>query len=171
MNGKTFLALLVGAALGAAGAWYYFNKRYLCDDPEPIDEEQPDLKSKVTREPIVRDEAPDDGEDGKIEYNKVVKQYIADEDNEKGPYVISREEFNDGTMPCHVTYSYFEDGILTDEYNDIVDDADEALGEEFVNHFDEDLVYIRNEQRKCDYEILREGITYHEPPDEEDKEG
>lgn len=171
MNGKTFMAFVAGALIGVAGSWYYFKKRYLFDDPEPIEEEQPDLKKKITREP--KEEATNEklkSENGITEYSKAVKQYTADKEDEKGPYIISREEFNDGTMPCHVTYSYFEDGILTDEYNDIVEDADEALGEEFVKHFDEDLVYVRNEKRKCDYEILREGFTYHEPPDEEDEE-
>lgn len=171
MNGKTLFAFVTGAALGAIGAWYYFNKKYICDDPEPIEEEQPDLKSKITRHPIEDETEESTEKDDKTSYNKVAKQYSADAE-EKGPYIIEREEFNDGTVPFHCTYSYFEDGILTDEYNAIVDDAEvkEALGEDFVNHFDEDLVYVRNEKRKCDYEILREGFTYHEPPDDEEEE-
>lgn len=165
MNGKTFLAFVTGAAIGAIGAWYYFNKRYFGPVEEP-EEEQPDLP-KVTREP--KEEETDEA--ARIEYQKVAAQYADDEEKprKKEPYVIPREDFNDGTMEFAVTYSYFEDGILTNEMNEVLDDEDvrEAIGEDFVNHFDEDLVYIRNEHRHCDYEILREGITYNEPPEEE----
>jgi hypothetical protein len=162
MNGKTFFAFLIGAAIGAVGSWVYLNKKYFGPVDEP-EEEQPDLP-KITREPM-------NPEETEIEYQKVAAQYTDDEDEprKKEPYIISREEFNDGAMEFAVTYSYFEDGILTDEMNEVLDDEDvrEAIGEDFVNHFDEDLVYIRNESRHCDYEILREGITYNEPPEEE----
>ena len=164
MNGKTVFAFVVGAVAGAVGAWYYLNKLYFSDVEEP-EEEQPDIKREVTAEP--EDETD---EAARIEYQKVSSQYNCEEEKKKGPYMIDRDEFGDGTMPTTVTYSYFEDGILTDEYNQIVDDADvkEAIGEDFVNHFgDEDLAYVRNESRHCDYEILREGITYYEPPEEE----
>lgn len=167
MNGKTLFAFVVGAAIGAAGAYVYFNKKYFGPIPE-VEEEQPPIKSdgtlEVESEPDTAEKKPSD----KVEYQKIAKQYT-EEPEKKGPYVINREEFNDGTVQLTATYSYFEDGILTDEYNEVLDDADvkEALGEDFVEHFEEDLVYIRNEQRNCDYEILREGITYHEPPEEE----
>lgn len=170
MSGKTFMAFVIGLSVGAIGSWCYFKNYYFGPVEEPEDDDNPknDDISETDKMDEDHDEAP---VSEKTEYHKAVERYTK-EPEEKGPYVISREEFNDGTMPCHVTYSYFEDGILTDEYNVIVEDADEALGEEFVNHFDEDLVYIRNEKRKCDYEILREGFTYHEPPEyeEEDKE-
>lgn len=159
---KTLFAFVLGAVAGAAGAWFYMNKKYFGPVDEPIEEEE---LPKVTREP----KSNVDFEKSDVtDYQKMAKQY-SEEDEPKPPYVITREEFNDSDMPLRVTYSYFEDGIITDEYNEIVDDAEvkEAIGEDFVNHFDEDLVYIRNEQRKCDYEILREGITYVEPPEEE----
>lgn len=170
MNGKTLFAFVTGTVVGAAGAWVYFNKKYF-GDTIPIEEEQVDLPSKIehkSEEETSDDTATvDTDESDRVEYHKAINQYTEDKDENKGPYVISQDEFGDGTMITTVTYSYFEDGVLTDENNMIVEDADEALGEDFVNHFEEDLCYIRNEQRHCDYEILREGITYYEPPEEE----
>ena len=165
--GKLF-AFIAGAVVGAVGSWVYLNKKYFGPLDEPVEEE--DDLPKVTREPRQKnhdDEATFNKED-KTDYQKMAKQYSKDEEP-KPPYIIPRDEFGDGTMPIQVTLSYFEDGILTNEYNEILDDAEvkEALGEDFVNHFEDDLVYIRNEQRKCDYEVLREGITFHEPPEEE----
>ena len=163
MNGKTFLAFLTGAAIGAAGTWYYLNKKYFAPVEEPEEDSEEPHESKQTE--TSKEEETDEA--ARIEYSKIASQYTEPEPEERGPYVISPDEFNDGTMITHCTLSYFEDGVLTDEYNEIVEDAEEALGTDFMNHFEEDLVYIRNEKRKCDYEILREGITYHEPHEEE----
>ena len=169
MNGKSLFAFVAGAAIGAAGMYVYMNKKYFGPIPE-VEEEQPAIKSEgeSKKEEDTEPETVDDDGSERSEYHKITKQYT-EEPAEKGPYVIPREEFNDGTMEFAVTYSHFEDGILTDEMNEVLDDADvrEALGEDFVDYFDEDLVYIRNEKRHCDYEILREGITYNEPPEEE----
>lgn len=173
MNGKTFLAFLAGAAIGAAGAWYYFNKKYYgpVDEPEDEDYDTPD-KTPDESKPEYGDKEDETDEAARIEYNKVAAQYT-EETEKKGPYVISRDEFNDGSMRTHCTYSYFEDGIFTDEYNDIVEDVEEALGmtvADVAAYFEEDeddLLYVRNESRYCDYEILREGITYKDPNEEE----
>ena len=173
MNGKTFFAFVIGAAVGVAGAWYYFNKRYFGQVDELIeDEEDP---PKTPRDPEIdgdSDKEDETDEAARIEYDKVAAQDTK-ETEKKGPYVISRDEFNDGTMRTHCTYSYFEDGIFTDEYNEIVEDAEEALGmtvADVAAYFEEDeddLLYVRNESRYCDYEILREGITYKDPNEEE----
>ena len=173
MNRKTIFAFITGVAVGAAGAWVYFNKKYFPTVDEPV-EEQEDLHSKITREPKKEsipekeeDKSDETDEAARIEYQNVTKQYTEDKKEKKGPYYITQDDFADGTMPTHVTYSYFEDGVVTDEYDDIVEDVDEALCEDFVNHFEEDLCYIRNEERYCDYEILREGCYYNEPPEED----
>ncbi|MBO7450305.1 MAG: hypothetical protein J6U54_08025 [Clostridiales bacterium] len=169
MNGKTFFAFVTGAIVGAAGAWVYFNKKYFGGSTDPVEEEQID-PPKAIRQPkkeTIEDSVPD--EDLKVNYQKLAKQYTTEEeDRSKEPYVINPDDYNDGTVPYHVVYSYFEDGVVTDEHENIVEDTDEAIGEDFVNYFgDTDLAYVRNEHRRCDYEILRMGCCYNEPPEEE----
>ena len=173
MNGKTLFAFVVGAAIGAAGAWYYLNRKYFGPVDEPEDDDFDASDEKEPEKPASDgDTNAETDEAARIEYDKVAAQYTK-ETEKKGPYVISRDEFNDGTMRTHCTYSYFEDGIFTDEYNDTVDDIEEALGmtvAEVAAYFEEDeddLLYVRNESRYCDYEILREGITYKDPDEEE----
>lgn len=175
MNGKTFLAFVVGAAIGAAGTWYYLNRKYYgpVDEPEDEDEYPDTPKDDKTPEKTEDGDKEDETDEAaRIEYDKVAAQYTKEKEK-KAPYVISRDEFNDGTMRTHCTYSYFEDGIFTDEYNEIVEDAEEALGMTIADvaaYFEEDeddLLYVRNEARYCDYEILREGITYKDPDEEE----
>lgn len=80
------------------------------------------------------------------------------------PYVISPEEFDelDGYTPISLTY--FADGVLADEHGVVVDDVEEIVGDA-LNHFGEyedDSVYVRNDAKRCDYEILRDEREYAE---------
>jgi len=54
---------------------------------------------------------------------------------------------------------------LTDEGYEVIEDADEAVGEESLDHFGEfedDSVFVRNDLMRCDYEILQDNRTYAE---------
>lgn len=170
MNGKTFFAFVTGAVFGAAGAWLYFNKKYFGPVEEiEEDDELVSTDNTVSNKSDSSNETEEATESERMEYQKIAKQYTEEPKEEvKKPYVITADDYGDGTVMYAITYSYFEDGVVTDEEDQIVEDADEAIGEDFVNHFgDEDVCYIRNEQRRCDYEILREGCTYNEPPEED----
>ena len=62
-----------------------------------------------------------------------------------------------------LTY-YSKDNVLTDDNDEIVDDVDEIIGQDSLKHFGEyedDSVYVRNDRRKCDYEILLDESDYH----------
>lgn len=84
-------------------------------------------------------------------------------DDKEAPYVITPEEF--GWLHDYETISltYYADGVLTDEEDDVIDDVDDAVGEDSLTHFGEyadDAVYVRNDKRKCDYEILKDERKY-----------
>ena len=56
---------------------------------------------------------------------------------------------------------------MTDEDDEEVDDVDEIVGEESLNHigdYEEDVVHVRNDRLKCDYEILRDDRVYDGHP-------
>ena len=90
--------------------------------------------------------------------------------NEKGgdvmtdrPYVISPDEFGDYPDYETISLTYYNDKVLTDEYNEIVDDIDDLIGEDSLNHFGEyedDSVFVRNDALKVDYEILLDSANY-----------
>lgn len=77
------------------------------------------------------------------------------------PFVIEPEDF--GEMPGYDTesWSYHIDGIVTDEEGEIVTDYESVVGdiEKHFGEHDDDSVYVRNDNNKCDYEILR----YYKP--------
>ena len=174
---KTFMAFIAGAAAGAGAAWLYAKKYFgnqiddviaKCNAVEA--EEQPKISKQEKEESETPAEA-EKGGDGLVRYNKAIKENGYSDKVAQKPYFISADEFKDGTMITAVTWSYFEDGVVTDEYDNIVDDVEQAIGkiDLLVDAFgDGDIAYVRNEDRKCDYEILREGIYYSDPPDAED---
>lgn len=73
------------------------------------------------------------------------------------PYVISPEEYGELDGYNIVSWMYYEDGVLTNEMDEIVEDPELVIGNA-LDHFGdytEDAVYVRSENDKCDYEILR----------------
>lgn len=118
-------------------------------------------------------------------YNEIVKSYRSSDDEEntqnekegeekeedndgvsymEAPYVISPDDF--GSVPGYNVepLDYFADGILADGWGVELDIA-ETIGEDAINHFgdyDDDVVYVRNEQTKLEYEITRDPRTYAE---------
>ena len=99
------------------------------------------------------------------------------DNDETSPRVITEGEF-EGNMeyPSYLCH-YFSDGIVTDENYDKMENIELTLGREFQERFGEndmpDVVYVRNYDRCCDYEILKDERSYVEdvlptmPPKEE----
>lgn len=80
-----------------------------------------------------------------------------------GPVVISPEEYGDGNYD-HDLYvlTYYDDGILANDWWETLD-IDETIGEEALEHFGdftEDVVHVRNERLKADYEVTKDPRNY-----------
>lgn len=78
------------------------------------------------------------------------------------PYVISPEEFDEKGYKLQ-TLIYYADGYLTDDMDFPIVDIDGTVGEDAVNHFGEyedDSVFIRNDNTKIDYEILADSRNF-----------
>ena len=81
------------------------------------------------------------------------------------PYVIQPSEFGEFDDYEKISLTYTADGVLLDDMNEIVDDIEEIVGEDSLEHFGEyedDSVYVRNDSKKCDYEILLDQRNYQE---------
>ena len=78
------------------------------------------------------------------------------------PYVISPDEFSENEDYETESLTYYSDGILADDRDNIID-IDMVVGRESLNHFGEyedDSVFVRNEELKTDYEILLDTRRY-----------
>lgn len=86
-----------------------------------------------------------------------------EENVSENPCVISPEEYGLYDDYAKVSLSYYFDGILADEDDEIVEDIEGTVGVESLKSFgeyDEDSVYVRNDRLKVYYEILRDLRTY-----------
>lgn len=74
------------------------------------------------------------------------------------PYVISPGEFGENDYE-EIELIYWADGILSED-RDIIEDTDSVVGPDALHSFgqyeDGDVVYVRNDARRCDYAILRD---------------
>ena len=83
-------------------------------------------------------------------------------DNDK-IHVIPPEEFSEYDDYDVVSLTYYADGILTDEDDNIIENIDETVGKGSLNCFGEyedDSVFVRNDATKTDYEILLDMRKY-----------
>lgn len=103
------------------------------------DDDETDLKIEV-EDPDIIDTTPD--RNGKI-------------------YSISPEQFiNEEPYYDKITLEYYTDGILCEALSEeIITDIPSAIGKDALSKFgeyEEDVVYIRNDKRAIDYEIIQQ---------------
>lgn len=80
------------------------------------------------------------------------------------PYVIPPEEVGETGYEIE-SLTYYADGTLTNEFDEPIIDIDGTVGEDFHTHFGEyedDSVFIRNEQLEIDFEILADTRNFDE---------
>lgn len=186
-NVKYFASFLFGTAVGVAVSWKILNTKYEQIAQEEIDsvKEVFSKRNKETAEFLNDaaktlseikeeiDEEPSEKSEDIIDYSGMCRDfgYISENKEKKGgdymndyPYVISPDEFDEIGYNT-VSLTYYADGVLTDECNDPIEDVDEIIGEDSLNHFGEyedDSVFVRNDALRTDYEILRDLRNYYD---------
>lgn len=107
-----------------------------------------------------------------VEYEKEIikNNYIRYEDmsDSKNIEYIDPDNFGDNPEYDTVTYTYYTNGILTDENDDPVDNFVESVGN-FTTHFgdyESDSVFVKNNKLKLYFEILRVYHDYTANPEE-----
>lgn len=98
-----------------------------------------------------------------------VRSTIKEENEKKQPvktnpdiYVITPEEFADSEYKSE-TLMYYADKVLADEDGNIIKNINEVIGPEALSTFgryDDNVVYVRNETHKIDYEIIWDSRRY-----------
>lgn len=175
-----------GALIGSAVTWKVVKTKYERIADEEIEsfkeyyEKKFESKSKDKIEPIDEESLSTTIEEMDEYLHKVEDcGYSCVENVEKkggvtimpkdGPYVISPDEFDDMPDYDSVTLTYYNDGMVTNMWDSPLDsdEVEELIGYESLNHFgdyedDPDVVYVRNDRLKADYEILRDYRNYRD---------
>lgn len=172
--GKLFL-FAVGAAIGSAVTWKFVENKYkkLADEDIASYKEMCERKygavEKAESEKAPMTEAPKSSLAQAIDickkegYDMNVDECGRDMSK---PYVIRPEEFGQFDDYKQVSLSYYEkDKVLTDELDNPIEDVDMTVGLDSLTHFgqyEDDSVYVRNDERMTDYEILLDIRGYWE---------
>ena len=165
---KVFI-FAAGAVIGSVVTWRLLKTKY-----EQIANEEIESVKEVFFKNKPTDEKKDDGDPMIAEYYTEAAKYHAEEEKneEKGeskdmghdrPYTIPPSDFAELEDYEVETLLYFQDEVLTDDDNNIIDNPDDIVGLtslESFGEYEEDSVYVRNDKLKCDYEILRDYRNY-----------
>lgn len=177
---KGVVIFITGMAAGSAVSWYFLKTKYEHISKEEIESVKEVYRKKYETHEEETAESSEEDEDeeykptseeieehkemvnnlGYTNYSNVKKGEAKNVDK---PYVISPEEFDE--LPDYNTVSllYYTDKVLADMNGNAIEDVDDIIGEDSLNHFGEyedDSVFVRNDSRKTDYEILLDPRKY-----------
>lgn len=169
MNEKFIFGAAIGIAIGAAGAWLFAKKKYEAIAQAEIDSVK-ECYTVEKRAYVDVGTLPKDVGVVREKAQKIIEDqnYISPEPDVKRaskrrPYVIAPEDFDTIDEYDSITFTYYSDGVLADDVDEPVENLDDIVGEESLTHFGEyedDSVYVRNDARKTDYEILLDRRKY-----------
>lgn len=127
---------------------------YSSDEDEPTEEVEVEVEVEEASVTVNIFEQANDPEETDIR------------DPEK-PYIISEQEFMDDEPDFDkITLEYWEeDDTLTDDRQSPIQNVEGTIGRDALRKFghlsgNNDIVYVRNEKRSCDYEVARDSRAY-----------
>ena len=153
---KNTLIFVSGLAIGALGVYLWHQHEVQKYEADTIDAE----------DALQVEDIPKEMEEQRV-YHEIVTPYSDPQPTEvedtEHPYVIKPDEYSEfEDYRCH-TLTWYKDNALADEQDILIDDVDDLIGSDFMNHFGEyekDVVYIRNDSIKTDFEICRSDETF-----------
>ena len=183
------LIFTVGAAIGSAVTWYFVKTKYERIAQEEIDSVKEEFTKNDYVGPQDADEAESIEEDDILEDDPVTKEkhdilvkslgyhnYSDVESNTTeevssvgNPRVITPDEFGENGYKI-VELTYWADNVLTDNKNKRVKDVDALIGKGTLDRFgeyEEDCLHVRDDEKKIDFEILRDLKRYSDFFDDE----
>lgn len=175
---KNLLIFAAGAVIGSVATWKLTKDKYKAIADEEIESVKETFAKRKKKEDIETPEPKFSDADlkklkqmittnGYRKYSNIVKE---EEPIMAKPYVISPEEFGEADYPTE-SLTYYADGILTDDRNNIIEDVERMVGMESLNHFGEyedDSVFVRNDELRTDYEILLDNQRFYDTDGTED---
>lgn len=172
-----------GAAIGSAVTWKLVKEKYARLAQEEIEavrevymkHDDDSVEPTVEEEPaaVIPESVPEFTEQERVDYANIANTY--NNNNEKGvpkpvkrPYVISPDMFEEGEYQA-VSLTYYADGVVEDDFYDVWsdDEIEDKIGNDFMNHYgeyEEDTVFVRNDEEETDYEIMRDTRRYSDVP-------
>lgn len=184
MNGiKYALIFAAGAVLGAVSAVAMVKEKYESLAQIEIETIRRYYKEKMKKEEKVKEEPVQEEK----KYEDITNNYKGNTVEEKPfipkdeeivdpydtPYIINSEEFGEEEEYDTMTLTYFEDKVLVDDVDDVIEDKDTVVGLENLKIFEEfpgcTTIYVRNDVWKTDFEIIKDDWNWSDLQETEEK--
>ena len=179
MNGG--IGFLLGAAVGGAaafiGTWKYWERKSREIEDAAVEScrkafnrprhtEEP-VKPDVSKDETPKEPTPEEIEEYKEAAAPYTPPFEEDEDEPTGRYIIAPFEFGNRDYE-EKSFTYYPGGQIEDEDGHLLtsDEIEDTIGADAINHFgeyEEDSVFIRNDDMGYDYELLRSVRPYFDP--------
>ena len=176
------IVFVVGVSVGVLSTWQYFKNKEERRADEEIESVKALLKNEITKENDLN--IVEQGTEmnsifqqnmklykeklTEVDYSGYSKQ--SDEEDEtveikkKSPYLISEDEFGTYDDYEHIYITYYADGVLVDQDDEIIMDAEDQFGYECLKELDKEdgpsEIYVRNEANEAEYNIVYDSQSY-----------
>ena len=181
---KGLLIFAAGLAVGAVAGAVIVKNKVLADAKAEVEEvrkyyresrgvveeveEKEEVKEVEKKEYELKDiQVKDEPKTGLTNYSQITKMYMSKDEFQSpmydDPFVIDPSEFGENPEYDTETLTYFADGVLVDDVDDVIEEPDIVVGLENLKVFEEfgaTTVYVRNDIYKTDYEIIRDDWNY-----------
>lgn len=171
MNNKIFsmFCFAAGAIIGSAVTYKLIKTKYEQIAEEEIKSVRELYRNKLKEKGVSE---PDDSNQDNDSMNGILsdlgyasdnKREKEDDEVESKPYVIPPEEFGNADGYDLISLNYYADGVLTDDWDEVIDDVEGTVGTDSLTHFGEyedDSVFVRNDFLRTEYEILRDNRNF-----------
>lgn len=157
------IGFVLGTVVGGL-VTYFATKNKIQAKADAEIEEVRDIYEKMTLEhnkEKKKEEEPVKNDKVKVMHHRILTESEKkDEESKKAkPRIIPMESFVEDEAYDKETLIYYEeDGVLTDQYDHVLD-VDMTIGKESLNHFgeeEEDILYVRNDKLMIDYDVVLE---------------
>ena len=185
---KGLFIFAAGLAIGAVAGACVIKNKVLADAKEEIEEVREYYRSKAGEatdevveevkevveevKEVVQEIKNDSNKRTYVNYNKLASTYKPQEEPTRfdDPFIIDPSEFGEDPEYDTMTLTYFADGVLVDDVDEVIEEPDIVVGLENLKVFEEfgaSSIYVRNDIYKTDYEVIRDDWNYSdlkEPP-------
>lgn len=178
MNGtlSKFIIFTAGAAVGSAVTFVLLREQYKKlaeEEAASFREELSNIRKNFLKEPVEEEVENEQNEADLQEHNEIVTEsgytnyanieLKKEAKKVKEPYVIAPEDYGELDDYDVVSLTYYADGILANDMDEPIEDVELVVGRNSLNHFGEyedDSVFVRDDENKIDYEILSDTRKY-----------
>jgi hypothetical protein len=180
LNKKIIFAFFIGAATGSLITWKAVKTKYermaqeqiasmrevMAKKQKTTDEEPKDIHVEIEETVKAHEETMTEYAEliNGCGYTNVTRKQANEIIEEHSIYVIPPEEYGEEEGYDCAELTFWSDGVLTDDLDEPIDDIEGTIRYESLKHFGEyedDSVFVRNELKQMDYQILLDERSYN----------